>query len=179
MQVVWNWRAPDKRPGTGQTIDRAGLRRAAVLQALITGAVAAFLIHGLGHMLVGRVIASIAVVVLFLGLSLPGVYHHVHRFGRTLGRAVGTALVHVLLVPFFYLFFLPVALWLRLRGRDPLHRTWRESRFTYWASRTPQEPAQNIDRLFLREDRAARSQLRPVGSLPVRDAQPRTSEDDS
>ncbi len=169
LQVTWDWRRKGADRSGDSKSDHASLRRAALIQALITGAIAAFLLFGIGHQLFGRIVAGIAVVVLFLGISLPNVYRHVHRFGQTLGRWVGTGLTYILLVPFFFLFFVPVALWLRLRGRDPLHRTWRDSRWTYWVSSTRQARSQNIEKLFLRENRAARSELRTVGSLPVRD----------
>ncbi len=163
LEVTWNWRQADRSPAQG-----TNLRRNAVIQALVTGAVAAVLLYGLGHELAGRIVAGVAVVVLLLGLFLPKAYGGVHRFGQTLGRAVGTALTYLLLVPFFYLFFLPVALWLRLRGRDPLHRTFRESKWTYWNSRRLRARDHNIDRQFLQEDRAARHALREVGTLPQR-----------
>ena len=123
---------------------------------------------GLGHLIAGRIVGILAVLVLFLGFVLPAAYRPVHAFGQTLGRLVGTGLTYILLVPFFFLFFLPVALWLRLRGRDPLHRKFRDQRWTYWISRRPQAADGNIERLFLQEDRAARAAQREVGSLPDR-----------
>lgn len=164
LQVTWNWR----EPVSDQAQPNTNLRRAAIVQALVTGTVAVILYFGLGHQLAGRIIAGLATVVLLLGLFIPAAYAVIHRFGQTLGRATGSLLTHLLLTPFFYLFFLPVALWLRFRGRDPLHRTFRDPRWTYWVSRQPQPRDQNIERQFLLEDRAARGQLREVGSLPER-----------
>ena len=66
-------------------------------------------------------------LILILGLFIPSAYRPVHTFGQWLGRVVGKTLNLVLLVPFYFLFFTPVALLLRLQGRDPLHRTNRES----------------------------------------------------
>ncbi len=166
LQVTWNWRQPDPEP----TAPRVRLRRAAVTQALVMVAVSAGLQYGLGHILAGRIVAALAAVVLVLGFLAPAIYRHVHAFGQSLGRFVGTCLTYLLLVPFFFLFFLPVALWLRLRGRDPLHRKFRDSQWTYWVSRTRQTADQNIERLFLQEDREARGALRKVGSLPDRSA---------
>ncbi len=122
LQVTWNWRA-----GVTRKDDTAAfLRRAAVVQAVVMGAVAATLILGWHHVLAGRIVAGLALVVLFLGLVWPTLYRPVHSFGQTLGRVVGTVLVYVLLAPFFYLFFTPAALLLRLMGRDPLHRKFKE-----------------------------------------------------
>ena len=170
LQVTWNWREPGQDPGRAAT----NMRRLAFLQAVVMCAVAAILHFVLGHELAAKVIAGLAGVVLMLGMYLPNIYRHVHRFGQTLGQAVGTILVYLLLVPFFYLFFLPVALWLRLRGRDPLHRSFRDAKWTYWVSRQTRPRGHNIDRQFLQEDRAARHELREVGSLPRRDPEVRS-----
>jgi len=170
LQVTWNWRqtAGNRTEGT------AGLRRAAVVQAVVMGAIAALLIHVWHHLLTGRIIAALATAILFLGLTAPRAYRPLRDFGQLLGRGVGTVLVHVLLVPFFFLFFVPAALLLRVLGRDPLHRRFRDSRWTYWISRQPRPRGYNITKQFLHEDRAARDQLRTVGSLPRRDPEGRS-----
>ncbi len=170
LQVTWNWR----EAVAGNADRTGGLRRAAVIQAVVMGIVAAILLYWLHHVLAGRIVAGLAAAVLALGLALPQAYRPVHAFGQTLGRAVGTCLAYVLLVPFFFLFFLPVALLLRLLGRDPLHRRFRDARWTYWVCRQPRPRGYNITKQFLHEDRAARGQLREVGSLPERDREARS-----
>ena len=165
LAATWNWRQPkSEAPAPAKS-----LRRAAVLQALVMSVVSALLQYGLGHVLAGRIVAGLALLVLVLGIFVPAAYRPLHTFGQTLGRWVGTALTYLLLVPFFFLFFAPVALWLRLRGHDPLHRTFRDPQWTYWISRQQQAADHNIKRLFLQEDRAARGALREVGSLPDRE----------
>jgi len=160
LQATWNWQfRTDAVPG-GPT---GGLRRSALIQSLVMGLIGAFLFFGLHHLLFARIIWSLAGLVLILGLVFPPAYRPIHAFGQWLGRAVGMGLTYMLLVPFFYLFFTPVALLLRLQRRDPLHRGFRDPQWTYWLARSPKEPAENIDKQFLREDREARKQLRPVG----------------
>ncbi|MCB1182711.1 hypothetical protein KDM41_04705 [bacterium] len=163
LQATWNWRDP-AADGAG----RPALGRAALIQATVMLAVAALLRFALGHAVAASVVAVLAGVVAGLGLALPGVYRHVHRFGQSLGRGVGALLAWLLLVPFFYLFVTPVAAWLRWRGHDPLHRRRRDPGLTYWIPRGPQRPDENIARQFLREDRGARAVARPVGSRPER-----------
>ena len=159
LAATWDWRAPaGPAPGSG----RAALRRAASIQAGVTTAVGAVLRFGFGHHLFPLILWGIAAVVLVLGLFLPRAYRPVHSFGRGLGRFVGKVLMYVLLVPFYYLFFTPVAVLLRLRGRDPLHRGFRDPRHTYWIARGPKERGDNARRQFLREDREARDALRDV-----------------
>jgi hypothetical protein len=164
LAATWDWRAPaGPAPGSG----RAALRRAALTQAGVTAAVGAVLRFGFGHHLFPLVLWGIAILVLFLGLFLPRAYRPVHAFGRGLGRVVGKILLYVLLVPFYYLFFTPVALLLRLQKRDPLHRSFRDPRHTYWIARGPRERGENASRQFLREDREARGALRDVESGDV------------
>ena len=167
LQVTWNWRAPE-----ADSAAAAGTRRPAVVQALVMGAVAATLGFGLGHVVAARIVALLTTIILGLGFLAPAAYRQVHRFGQTLGRIVGSALTYLLLVPFYILVVVPAALWLRLRGRDPLHRRRRSPEHTYWVARSPQDRAENIARQFLREDRTARGALRPVGSLPLRGRDP-------
>lgn len=159
LQATWNWQSPvDAAPGE----QAGGLRRSAVIQSLVMGLIAAVLFLGLHHLILARIIWALASLVLVLGLIFPPAYRPVHAFGQWLGRVVGKGLSYLLLVPFFYLFFTPVALILRLQGRDPLHRGFRDPQWTYWLARSPKGPGENIDKQFLREDREARKQLRPV-----------------
>ncbi len=171
LRVTWNWRATSGQPAHAAA---ASLRRSAVIQAVVMGAVAGLLIYGLHHITAGRIVAGLAVAILFLGLTIPAAYRPIHGLGQTLGRAVGQMLVYLLLVPFFFLFFTPVALLLRLLGRDPLHRKFRAARWTYWISRQPRPRGYNITKQFLHEDRTARDELREVGSLPLRDPEARS-----
>lgn len=161
LRATWDWRAVGEvAPGSAV----AGLRRQAVIQTLVMVLVAAFLYFIVGHTFFVPVILALAAVVLILGLAFPPAYRPVHRFGRWLGQVVGKGLTYMLLVPFFFLFFLPVAMVLRLQGRDPLHREFREPRWTYWIRRSAKDRNENIDRQFLREDKEARGELRAVDS---------------
>lgn len=163
LRATWDWRVAGEVT-TGSAV--SGLRRQAVIQAVVMALVAAFLYFIIGHTFFVPVILGLAAVVLVLGLVFPPAYRHIHRFGRWLGRTVGKGLTYLLLVPFFFLFFTPVALILRLQGRDPLHREFRESSLTYWIRRAAKDRDDNIDRQFMREDKEARGELRDVGSLP-------------
>ena len=161
MQATWDWRSSTE---SGSDNAAAGLRRGAVLQALVMGLVGGALFFGLHHHLFARVVWALAGFILILGLSFPRAYLPIHRFGRWLGKVVGNALTYLLLVPFFYLFFTPVALILRMQGRDPLHRKFRDPQWTYWVGRSSKARDENIDKQFLREDREARAHLHPVGT---------------
>ncbi len=160
LQATWNWQSGADAIPSGPA---DGLRRSALIQSMVMGLIAAILFFGLHHILLARVIWALAGVVLILGLVFPPAYRPNQAFGHWLGRMVGKGLTYLLLVPFFFLFFTPVALILRLQGRDPLHRKFRDPKWTYWLARSPKAPRENIDKQFLREDREAREVLRPVG----------------
>ena len=160
LHTTWNWREAGTAAVGGS--GRAALRRAAVIQAGVTALVAAVLRFGFGHHLFPLILWGLAGLVLVLGLAAPRAYRPIHAFGRGLGRIVGKALLYILLVPFYYLFFTPAALLLRLQKRDPLHRHFRDPRHTYWIRRGPRERGDNISRQFLREDREARVELRDM-----------------
>jgi hypothetical protein len=80
------------------------------------------------------------------------------RFGGAVGRLLGV----VLLTPVFCLVIVPGGLWLRLRGRDPLHRRLRPPDLSYWIQRRTQPAPHQYDRQFLIEDKAARAERRPL-----------------
>jgi hypothetical protein len=166
MQGTWDWRSS---PGVKPAGQAGGLRRGALIQALVMGIVGGIVHFGFHHLLVARIIWALAGIILLLGLLFPSAYKPVHAFGQWLGRIVGTVLTTLLLVPFFFLFFTPVAFFLRWQGRDPLHRSSLDPQWTYWIARAEKDPAENIDRQFLREDREARGRLRSVGTMPSRE----------
>ena len=161
MQATWDWRSSTD---SGSVAAAPGLRRGAIIQAMVMGLVGGALYFVLHHHLFAQVVWALAGFILVLGLVSPRAYRPIHGFGRWLGRVVGNALTYLLLVPFFFLFFTPVALILRLQSRDPLHRKFRDPQWTYWVKRSSKSRDENIDRQFLREDRDARAHLHPVGT---------------
>jgi hypothetical protein len=170
VEATWNWRASS---GDARATAGPRYRRLALIQGAVMILAATAVLFLLNHQLAARIIAGLGILVIVLGLLFPRAYRPVHAFGQGLGRAVGQLLVYLLLVPFFYLVFLPGALILRLQKRDPLHRRYRDPRWTYWIPRRGKDATDNVNRQFLREDRDARTELRPVGAVPPRREDPR------
>jgi hypothetical protein len=162
VRAVWNWR--EKQQADRPAGEHQRLRRAALLQAAIMFLVGALLFWGLKHHLVAQVVWGLAGLCLLLGAIWPAGYRPLHRFGQWLGRLVGQLLLYVLLVPFFYLFVLSVSLLLRLQGRDPLMRQPRRPDLTYWIPRRILSLPDMYEHQFLREDKHARREQRPVGT---------------
>jgi hypothetical protein len=84
-----------------------------------------------------KVVLVLAAVVLVSGLFIPPVFRGIERFGQVLGRGVSVGLTWGLLVPFYYLCFVPGRFFLLLRGKDPLHRQVPTDVSSYWIPRPP------------------------------------------
>jgi hypothetical protein len=110
------------------------VRRKALLQAVVAGMAAVLLGLAPRHRWAATSVGSVAVWFLASGLWLPHAYRAVDRWLSRLAQAVGTAIAWVVLVPFFYLCFVPGRLLLALLGKDPLCRRRTDER-TYWSVR--------------------------------------------
>jgi len=159
-KITWDWRntAGDKTAGA------TALRRPALVQASVLVVVGVLVAVGLGHAVVARVVWSLAGVFLLLGLFWPAGYRPMHAFGQKLGQWVGMILLYILLAPFYLLFFGLVSVGLKWRRRDPMHRTYHDQQWTYWIARREKQPDENFADQFLREDKNARAEQRPVGT---------------
>ena len=69
-----------------------------------------------------------------------GVYATIERGIDALARRTGIALGWVLLVPVFYLFFLPFGLVMRRGRRDRMQRRFETEAISYWESREAVAP---------------------------------------
>ena len=163
QKTVWDWQGSSSRNAAKTTMTM--LRRQAVIQTVIMTAIGFILSQWLGHVVFARVVWGLAAVVLILGLALPRVYSFVHRFGQWLGRNFGALLTWVLLTPLYLIVFFPVAIVLRLRGRDPMNRRMLAPEYTCWIPRRTRPTTDSYARQFFVEDAAARELLRPVNAV--------------
>jgi hypothetical protein len=106
-----------------------------LLQAAIMGGIGLVLHRVVGHVVMARVVWGLAGVVLVSSLFIHRVYAAIEAFGRWLGIWAGTGVTYLLLVPFFYLVFVPGRLVLLLLGRDPMQRTFPSPESTCWSPR--------------------------------------------
>ena len=77
---------------------------------------------------------------LLLALVAPRALVPVERGWRALAHALGWVNTRVLLAVVYFLVFAPIALVLRIAGKDPLERRRDPGRATYWRTREPAEP---------------------------------------
>jgi hypothetical protein len=106
-----------------------------MIQALVMGGIAFGLYRFVGHRIMAFVVWGFALVVLASSLLIPRLFAAIERFGRRLGLWLGTALTYLLLVPFFYLVFVPGRVILMLTGRDPMQRRFPSPEDSCWVLR--------------------------------------------
>lgn len=133
--VVWPWR--EKLAG------KPGPKNAGPSWIAVVIQVAVLFILGLlsyrKHPILGNTLWGLALLM----IVFPPVFATLQRFGKQLGKWVGAILTWGLLVPFFYLCFVPMRLIQMLGGRDPLHRKFPTDEPTYWI---PRKPVQDVSR---------------------------------
>ena len=141
-ELAWKW------PITGQNkeITALGVRHV-FLQVLIPAAVAGlfFLRH---HRVMGWIVLAVSGWMLVSGLLMPRAFLAAERGFKAFGRVVALGLTWVLLVIFFFLFFLPLSLFLRRQMRGLLALEFDKSRTSYWQDRLPVSNAEHFQRQY-------------------------------
>lgn len=96
----------------------------------------------------GVPLLGVAGVFLVLGLALPRVLHPLNllwlRFGMLLHKVVSPLMLGVI----FFGLITPVALVLRAKGKDSMHRAFDKSGKSYWIDRDPPPGAASFPRQF-------------------------------
>lgn len=116
--------------------------RQACIGLVIGFCVAAFLYFKKDHVIMALIVMSISVSVATCAFFIPSAHQAIQKFFAWLAYWVGQLLAYILLVPLFYLFFVPTRIVRELLGKDPLRlkRTGKES--TYWEPRSKVELSQ-------------------------------------
>lgn len=138
MRAVWPWREKSvpKAAGSGRVMLRA------FVQAAIMAVVAGFFLRH-GHTVTGVILLGLVSFVVISSLFRPSVFLAFEHFGKLFGVAVATGVTWLLLVPFYYLCFLPGRVALTLSGKDPLNRRFPSKSESLWIPRPRVEnPAQ-------------------------------------
>jgi hypothetical protein len=128
--VIWRWR--EAEPERARTPSAASARVRGALQALVGTAFGAACWFWWSQTVAVVAFAAAGVVFLSAMLSPTGLYALLHRLFEWTGRQVGRMTTWIVMVPVFYLFFVPFG-WLMRRGRrDRLHRWFEPEAETYW-----------------------------------------------
>ncbi|HPT16917.1 MAG TPA: hypothetical protein PK388_06515 [Kiritimatiellia bacterium] len=126
METVWPWW---KTPA-GQVAESCGRR--ALIQAAILAAVGAGLRFGLHREIMAGVAWGMGALIAVSGFFLPSLFRALERLGGRLGHGTGVALTYLLLVPFYFLVFVPARAALALRGKDPMQRRFPAPEASCW-----------------------------------------------
>ncbi|HOW98702.1 MAG TPA: hypothetical protein P5567_05920 [Kiritimatiellia bacterium] len=136
--VVWPW-CRAKASQDPAAAARA-LRHKALIQAIVTAVVGAALYFLFKHALAAYIVWGIAAFVLVTGFLVQPVFRAMDRLMQRFGIAVGTGLTYLLLVPFFYLVFMPGRLLMNVLGKDPLRLARATASPSCWSVRKPLKP---------------------------------------
>ena len=128
-ELIWDWRR-----GGDESTPRsyARERRRGALQA-VAGAFMGGIFLWLGWTLPARIVLSVAGLILFCSLVSPGgLYATLERFMGAVAMRLGAGLMWTLMLPVFYLFFMPFGLLFRRGRRDRLKRFFDADAPSYW-----------------------------------------------
>ncbi len=93
-----------------------------------------------GRTMLAAVLLAVAVVFLALALAAPRALALPNRAWYRIGIALNAVVSPIVLGAMFLLIFVPVALVMRLAGRDSLRRRFDATIATYWIDRRPPGP---------------------------------------
>ena len=128
--IIWNWDGSDSAEKSAGSSSRTRLKGS--IQGVAAGAMGA-LLYLYWSQTVGRIVMGLGTVILLSALVSPtGLYRLVERLLAALGLWTGRAINWILLVPLFYLFFLPFGLLFRRNRSDRLRRYTDPEASTYW-----------------------------------------------
>jgi len=146
-KAVWPWmkskEAVKKPEGILHRLASKGFWMEVVIQVLVGTLIGWFLLyHTFGHRVVPYIIWTIGSIMVFTALFMPAVHARIKRGLLWFGVKVGNGVTWIVLVPFFYLCFLPIRLSMKLKGKDPMERKFDPKATTYWV---PRAAIQNMD----------------------------------
>ena len=129
-KTTWNWTASEavEVVKNSSSHDRK--------KVLITTPIAfliAYCVHRfLHHTTMAWIIVGIASFIAFSAFFLPPVYRAIDRFFQAFARWVGVAMTYLLLVPAFFILFLPVRAVFAMGGKDPMRLKLLPDEPSYW-----------------------------------------------
>ncbi len=133
--TVWPWvRGGQAKPQTASRPPQVRALIQVVIMLVIAFLLYKFTKHGA---VMSKVVLTLAGVVLVCGLFIPPAFAKIEHFGQLLGNWVAIGLTWLLLVPFYYLCFVPGRAIIALRRADPLQRRFPTGDPTYWFPRPP------------------------------------------
>lgn len=97
-----------------------------------------------GAPIVHLVIAAAGIVLFLISLAAPTTLRPLYKAWMVFAHAIGWFNARLFLTILFFIMFTPIALIMRLLGRDPLNRDFRSERKSFWVKR--EEPEGGVER---------------------------------
>lgn len=141
----WRWRYQRNRPTAGR---RGSGTARLIFQSLVSFAAAAVFAFIFHHYFIAGILAGVGLLILASGLFIPRLYRAIEWLGSSVAVGVGQVLTWLLLVPFYYLCFLPGRIILALTKHDPMNRGWDSSKTTYWTEKHSVEDSDGMTRQY-------------------------------
>ncbi|HYN21661.1 MAG TPA: hypothetical protein VE078_11925 [Thermoanaerobaculia bacterium] len=130
--VVWDWRA--ERNDKNDALRRNAAARRRSLIGLAVGLLIAAALYFLWKPVVAYVVAAVSLALGLLAFVAPQAYLKVTGLLDRFAHAVGMAVTWLLMTLLYYFLFLPVGLFLRLRGRLGITQHPDQRLPSYWSS---------------------------------------------
>ena len=143
--AIWPWVRMGK---PAESENPRAIRKRAGVQFLVSLVAAAFLWWLFGQEIAGIVVVCVGLWILVSGLFLQKAFLTMERYVGIFSHYVGVVLTWTLLVPFFYICFLPGHLMIRMLRKDPLKLKLSSSEPTYWTPRAPVTDPEHFKRQF-------------------------------
>lgn len=140
-ELVWPWDQPPQ-PGTARPLWQRVLIQMCVM-GVIAGLFFVFGKRGMTYFIVG-----LAFLFLLLAVISPLTYGRKEDALRRFAIWVGSALTHLLLLPFYWICFVPARLLLRIRKIDPMARHFPASTDSCWQPHPPMPKAEAYKRQY-------------------------------
>jgi hypothetical protein len=135
--VVWRWQDPV------DTSHPQHNRKSHIIKGLIGLCIgfgfASFLYFKQHHVIAPIVIATISSIIGICALFIPAAFARIDSFFNKAGHVVGQGLAYVLLVPLFFLFFVPAHIIMSIMGKDKLKLKYPSAEPTFWEPRAKVE----------------------------------------
>jgi len=118
-----------------------------LFQAAIPLAMSSYFLYK-GKPVISGILFGLGAMMLITGFLVPALFNRIEKIGQELGRVVSVAITWILLVPMFYLVFVPGRLILKLNNIDPMCRQFPTNALTYWVPRKPVADVDNYKRQY-------------------------------
>jgi hypothetical protein len=146
--AIWSW-SGGETSGQERAREAAAARKRGLLGGVVGLAVAAVFYFLLKRPTASAVVAGIALLFTLLALLAPlTAYKSVTRALDRFAYSLGTAVTWLLLTLLYYILFLPLGWFLRLRGKLAITRSFDPRLSSYWTSLEDRKTPESYQRQF-------------------------------